>query len=349
MNESRGLPPSTTEARVVSVGVIGTGFIGQQHLRSWSRIGVQLHVYGRTNLGQYVTEFAATPHRDIDSLIDAVDVVDVCVPTHLHSKFVLAAALRRRHVICEKPIALTVDDAMRMLGACQAVDRRLFIAHVVRYFPEYVAFRQGVLDGRVGEVAVVRLSREAFTPNRPPDNWLFDPQRSGGIIGDLMIHDIDYSMWLAGPVSRVYAKAIQVASSNFEDHAYAVLTHRSGALTHLTASWAQVPPTFRTRIEVAGSTGLMTYDTNDAAPLSAHLRINRTADLAREVGLPCSATVNQSDGPFTTELRDFLGCIISGAKPQITALESIEALRIAVAARESSRTGHPVEVVGAVM
>lgn len=329
---------------MVKVGVIGSGFMARQHLLSWSRIGVETHIYGRSGVQEALAVAPAESHDYLASLMDVVDVVDICTPTDTHDELVRAAAQRGCHVICEKPLARTVDEALGMLDACNAAGRHLLVGHVVRYFPEYSAFREKVLERAVGNIAVIRLGRESFAPNRPSTNWIFDPARSGGIIGDLMIHDIDYSLWLAGPVCRVHARTTRVASSKFDDHAYAMLTHSSGALTHLTASWAQAAPRFRTRIEIAGSTGLITNHADETLPLSVQFRNEYTGTAGPSAGLPDAGFTGYGDDPFTAELRDFLACIGSGATPRITAEESIEALRVSVAAQESSRRRQPVEL-----
>lgn len=323
------------------VGIIGHGFIGRQHLRSWAEIGVELHIFSLSALGGVSNEFDVASHPDADSLIKAVDVVDICTPSHSHAELAVRAARLGRHVICEKPIALTLEDAEAMLQAARTHERRLLVAQVVRYFPEYRALRRAVNSGAVGDVAVVRLARETFPPSRPVHDWLFDAALSGGIIGDLMIHDIDYAIWLAGPVRRVYAKTMRIVSE-FEDHAYAILTHESGVLTHLTASWAQVPPRFRTRIEIAGQQGLLVFDSDASRTLSPQFRDAAGSGSRSAVGLP--DTTSGHNDPFTAELRDFLDCIEQGVEPQVTAQDGVAALRVALAANQSSRTGQPVEL-----
>jgi predicted dehydrogenase len=134
----------------------------------------------------------------LDDLLGACDVVDVCAPTHLHREVVEATAAAGRPVICEKPLARTVEDGEAMIAACRAAGVPLFVAHVVRYINEYVAAKEAVEAGRVGRLAVVRLRRESSRPNKPADHWFFDPGKSGGMMMDLLVHDYDYARYLAG-------------------------------------------------------------------------------------------------------------------------------------------------------
>lgn len=327
---------------MLRVGVLGGGFIARTHLRSWTRIGVETHLYARRGSEQLALDFSVTTHPDPESLMAAVDVVDICLPSDLHASHAVAAALRGRDVICEKPIATTLGDATRVCAAFRTTGRRLLVGHVVRYFPEYASVREGVAAGRIGDIAVVHLGRETFAPNRGAGDWLFDERRSGGILVDLMIHDIDYAQWIAGPIIRVYAQTARVRSTTFDDHAVALITHKNGVLSHLTASWAKERPIFRTRIEISGASGLVSHDSRDSDPVRTTPALDELE--GAEVGLPGTAHLATGDDPFTAELRDFLTCLVNGSEPRVTSVDSISALRAALAARESASCGEPVDL-----
>lgn len=318
----------------VRVGIVGFGFIGRVHAASWQQLGVELHAF--TEPGPP----APTPtgirfHDDLDSLIGSVDIVDVCVPTFQHAKVAIQAASAGRHVLCEKPIAHTLEDAASMVAAARDCDVQLHIAHVVRWFPQYAAARQAVLDNKVGRVGIIRMGRESSPPQRPPHSWLFDQHLSGGVVGDLMIHDMDFARWVAGDVERVYTKAV----GDPLDHALVILTHRNGVLSHLTGSWSQPHPTFHTRFEIAGDHGLISFDSAATHPLQ--VSIEGGVDQVGSIGLPATAG---AVSPFTHELGDILAAVQGGPPPRVDALDATAALRIALAALESARTGRAVEL-----
>jgi myo-inositol 2-dehydrogenase / D-chiro-inositol 1-dehydrogenase len=320
---------------MVRVGIVGYGFIGQVHAASWRELGVEVHVFTDPPIGQLPTALPdLTFHHDFDSLAAAVDLVDVCVPTFLHAQFVIRAAAAGRHVLCEKPIANTLEDAASMVAAVADNGTQLHVGHVVRWFPEYAAARAAVVDGRIGRVGVIRLARESSPPDRPPNNWLFDQKLSGGVIGDLMIHDMDYARWIAGDVARVYTRAV----GDPLDHAYVILTHRSGVLTHLTGSWSQPEPTFRTRFEIAGDRGLITFDSATDRPLDLALA---TGEQVGSVGLPPGVGAGS---PFTRELADVMAAVSGGAPLRVGTGDAIAALRIALAALDSAHSGAAVEL-----
>src|SRR5258708_14610889 len=139
---------------------------------------------------------------DSADLLNNVDIVDICTPTATNKPLVLTAAKAGKQVICEKPIALTVEDAQAMIEACRQV--RFFIGMVLRFFPQYRAAKQLVAAGRIGKPGVLRLKRVSYVPQKP-EAWYFNDAVSGGMAVDLMIHDFDYARWLAGEVERVYA------------------------------------------------------------------------------------------------------------------------------------------------
>jgi len=250
------------------VGLVGAGFIGRTHLAAWRSEGFDVVVFDvdPARSSSLAEPFGASAAPSIEALLAATDVVDICTPTHLHASVAVAAARAGRHVICEKPLARTLADGETMLAAARDAGVRLLVGQVVRFYPEYAAAHKAVMAGAIGDPAVLRLTRANSRPRQPADHWFFDHARSGGIILDLMIHDLDFARWVAGEVVSVACR-----SAAFErpdagvDHAVAILTHASGAISHVSASWAYAPPTSRTAFEIAGSRGLIEQDSDRTA------------------------------------------------------------------------------------
>ena len=329
-------------ATPLRVGVVGTGFIGETHVAAWTAEGVHplIHDVDAGRATALAARLGARAVESLDELLAAVDIVDVCTPTHLHADVAIAAARTGHHVICEKPMARTLADAEAMLAAARDAGVRLFVAHVVRFFPEYVAARAAVLDGAIGEPAVLRLTRASFRPRQPAGHWFFDHAKSGGIVLDLMIHDLDYARWIAGDVVAVHCRSAGMAQPEAGvDHAVAILTHRSGAISHVSASWGYAPPTFRTAFEVAGSHGLIEQDSATTTPVTPSL-LGGTGGGA----LTALADTTLAGDPFRLELAEFAGAIRDGTEARIGEADGLEALRIALAADESARTGAVVRI-----
>ncbi len=328
---------STGVSNPIRVGVVGTGFIGETHLAAWTAEGVTVlvHDVDPERAAALADRHGARVAASLDELLASVDVVDVCTPTHLHAEVAIAAARAGCHVICEKPMARTLADAQAMLAAAREAGVRLFVAHVVRFFPEYVAARMAVLDGAIGDPAVLRLTRASFRPRQPAGHWFFDHAKSGGIVLDLMIHDLDYARWVAGDVVAVHCRSARTARPDLGvDHAVAILTHRSGAISHVSASWAYAPPTFRTAFEIAGSRGLIEQDSATTSPVAPSLLAG-----AASGGPTALADTSLAGDPFRLELAEFAAAIRDGTEARIGEADGLEALRIALAADESARTG----------
>lgn len=325
------------------VAIVGTGFMGGVHAEAWSHTPARLIAFvgkpgaqGEALAGKYAARFVA----DLDAVLADVDVVDICTPTHLHPEFTLRAAAGGRHVICEKPLALTVAECQAMIRACHVAGVRLLVAQVLRFFPEYKLARTLVARGEIGPPAVLRLSRATFRPHKA-DNWFVDASRSGGMILDLMVHDFDYARWVAGDVVRVFAKAARTSpESDGIDHALAILTHRSGALSHVEGSWAFPPPVFRTHLEIAGGSGLIEFDGPATTAVEVHLRDEEGA-AGSEVPLPTSPLL---ESPFAAQLRAFHDALVQGSEPPVSAEDGLAAVQIARAAIESAQRGVPVEI-----
>ena len=316
------------------VGIIGTGFMGGVHAGAWQATDAELvSILEHTTasrvgaMGQYGAEI----FTDLDAFLDSVDIVDICVPTHLHSHFALAAAEAGKPTICEKPLTLTSAEGREVIEAFERRRLLLQVGQVLRFSPEYSAARDAVLSGAIGSLAVVRLSRLSFLPKRGRDSWFRDDKKSGGIAFDLMIHDLDYARWVAGEVHSVYTRTAVGGNG----HAIAVLQHRNGVISHVEASWAQPSPTFRTAGELAGATGTLTFSSDASSPVVARLHEERVVTTG---GGGNAFAAN----PFEIQLQHFLDILRDGATPILTAHDGLAAVRLAEAARESARLRQPV-------
>ncbi|HUH08407.1 MAG TPA: Gfo/Idh/MocA family oxidoreductase [Egibacteraceae bacterium] len=333
-------------AEGLRVGIVGAGFMAQVHAESLVAMDACLAGFASRAedvLDDVTARFGGRAYGSFDELVGDVDVVDVCAPTHLHHDLVLAAAAAGRHVICEKPLARTPEQARQMIAACERAGVHLLVAHVVRFFPEYAAARAAVAAGELGEPAVVRLARLTSGPRKAQDNWFVEEEKSGGMVLDLMVHDFDYARWVAGDVASAYAKGFAApGEAGLARHVLALLRHASGAISHIEGSWAYPLPTFLTRGEIAGASGLLSWDSTETAPVRTALAGDGAA--VGEVLLPESPV---RESPYTTQLRHFLRVLEGGETPIVTAADGLAALEVAEAVAESLRTGAPVELAGA--
>ncbi|GEM86147.1 Gfo/Idh/MocA family protein [Meiothermus granaticius] len=324
------------------VGIIGSGVMGEVHAAGWRQTEAELIGVHSANLEQarrVAEEFGIGVYDRLEALLEQADIVDVCVPTFLHKEMVLRSAAAGKHVVCEKPLALNLQDGQEMIEACQRAGVRLFVAMVVRFFPQYRLAQELVSKGQIGKLGVMRLKRVAYVPRAElSDNWYLDESRSGGMLVDLMIHDFDYARWLGGPVERIFAR-VNRATDGPGQYAQALLRFKEGSMALIEGGWAYPPGVFRTALDLSGTEGLIEWSSDEQAPVRS-FTLSRDGSAAA-VGLP---TAGLATDPYALELQHAYQAIVSNEPFSVTAEDSLEALRIALAARESMLTGQPVSL-----
>jgi myo-inositol 2-dehydrogenase/D-chiro-inositol 1-dehydrogenase len=326
------------------VGIAGTGTMGEVHAKAWRNVGAELAGFTSLRLAQtrdLAQRFGVRAYAEYAELVDEVDIVDICTPTSLHKPMAVAAAAAGKHVVCEKPVALTIEDAQAMIDACAAAGVRFFVGMVVRFFPQYRVAQELVTHGKIGQLGVLRLKRVAYVPMKLVDNWYIDEKQSGGMVLDLMIHDFDYARWLAGGVDRIFARRGQLVSSPAE-YLQAIIRFQSGAMALIEGGWAYPPGVFRTALDLAGSDGLIEWSSDQPLPIQTHFPTAESS--ATSVGLPVAGL---SDDPYTAEIRHAYQAIRTNTPFAVTAQDALEALRIALAAKTSLSTGKPVSLAPA--
>jgi UDP-N-acetylglucosamine 3-dehydrogenase len=325
----------------MKVGVVGAGFIGAVHLSAYANmpevevVGVADALPETAAAGAAGVGARAYPSYEDLVAAEEVEIVDVCLPTTYHRELALKAAREGKHVILEKPIARTLEDAEAILEAFSGEGGRLFVGHVLRFFPEFARIKQLIDAGELGTVGVARASRRSpFL--RGWNDWYADWRMSGGVLLDLVIHDFDFLRWSLGEVERVYAKGVMGREYNRLDYALVTLRFASGAIAHVEGQWGYPGP-FNYSMEVAGSRALVATDSTEPPPVQL---------LGGTMGPGESPDVVTGKSPFQAELEHFVRCIATGEEPLVEAHDAYEALRIGLAATESVVSGRAVTLGG---
>lgn len=319
------------------IGIIGTGQMGSTHARHYSRMpGVELGFRDRSQerSNSFSTSFQAQPFASADDLIEWADVVDICLPTDLHAEYAMRAVAARKPVFLEKPIASTYAEALNVVEAAEMACVPIMVGQVVRYFPEYAHAKQLVESGAVGDPAAARTRRGGKAPRRSSD-WFMDHSRSGGVLLDLAIHDFDWLRWTLGEVKFLYSRSVGIPVGSGPDYALTTLTFESGAVAHVEATWMD-PSGFRTTFEVAGSEGLIEFDS----------RGNGGIRTATEGGTQSEMPLLANDDPYFRQLKAFVDAVAKGEPMPISGRDGLASLGIALAAIESAKTGKVVAPVG---
>ena len=213
---------------MIRVGLLGGGFMGETHASVYKKMaGVKLTAVADRNQRKGIhlaARFGAKYFSDYQELLDAnvCDVVDICLPTHMHEDSILAVVRRELHYLCEKPLTLSLEAADRIIAATREAGVKAMVAQVIRFWPEYKAIREALAGGNIGQPLAASATRLIAPPNW--SDWFRDPALSGGSLFDLHIHDLDFVYSLLGSPQSIYCSGIRGDGGGW-DHVFTSLNY----------------------------------------------------------------------------------------------------------------------------
>ena len=306
---------------MIKVGLIGLGFMGRTHLSKYlhsdraelvavadidpERLKPGTVVEGNIDLGLpplEIPEGVAT-FATLDEMREGVelDMVDICLPTFLHAESVVKAAEAGKHVLCEKPMALTLEECQAMISAAQANGVQLMIAQCVRFWPEYLYLQETFKQGRLGKLQSLSMRRLGTPPLWSWEDWFLDAERSGGPVVDLQIHDVDFINFLLGPPQAIFAQGIKHLGTGDIDIVIGNFLYPAMKVT-AEAGWMRAPGFgFYFACDALFERGLARLASDQKPPLMIY-------EEGRE---PYTPNVSGLDG-YTAEIQFFLDCLAGG-------------------------------------
>ena len=292
------------------------------------------------NRGREAAErFGVRYFEDADSLFGAIDAVVVCSENKNHARDVIPALRGGVHVLCEKPISTTVDDAVAMMEASESSGSHLSIAFPVRYLPSIVRARQVVRGGSLGRVLAVNGANRGTIPG----GWFLDPEiAGGGALMDHTVHVADLLRWMLDvEVKSVYAEVGTLFGAGKTDDA-AILTLEleggsiaDGTFATIDPSWSRgegYPVNADVRLRISGTTGVLDVD-----PFARPLR---TFD--HETRAPSWLYTGEDMNELM--LVDFLRGVEEGDPACASGLDGLRALEVVLAAYASGENHKPKAV-----
>lgn len=316
------------------VALAGAGFMGETHAGCYQQIEdvevaavVDVRPDQREKLAH---ECGAEPFADLEPVLaDAsIDVVDCCLPTPLHHDCVVQAFDAGKHVLCEKPFAVSVEQCDRMIAAARRAGRTFMIAQVVRFWPEYVTTKHIVASGRLGEIQAMTAHRLAPPPKWSQDDWLLKPDKSLGAVVDLQIHDLDFLRYCLGDPVSLTAAGLHSATGSV-DYVFTTL-HYENHLAFTEASFLMPPHwPFRAALRLVGTEATLELDLSREPTLWV-------TDSNGEISVP---DVPAEDG-YLAEIKYFCSAVRDGLPVEVAPPEdSRESLRLALCSKQAVESG----------
>jgi UDP-N-acetyl-2-amino-2-deoxyglucuronate dehydrogenase len=223
----------------IKFGIIGCGRIAQRHAEHISKKGKLVAVCDiiKEKAEQLAVPYCAKVYYDVDELLrnaDGIDVLSICSPNGLHAQHAISALNAGYHVLCEKPMALSVHECGEMIKAAERNNKRLFAIKQNRFNPPVEAVKKALDEGRLGKIYSIQLS--CFW-NRNPDyylnSWKGTLKLDGGTLYTQFSHFVDLLYWLVGDVRQVKAMMANYAHQGiieFEDTGVVILEFYNGAI-----------------------------------------------------------------------------------------------------------------------
>lgn len=332
---------------MLKVAILGFGFIGRAHGEAYARLpNVKLVAVGgcrqervRGWKSPYVIQFYAGP----DALLESADadIVDICLPTFMHEEFVTKAAEKGMHVICEKPLALTVEAVDRMLAAVRKAGVTFMVAQVLRFFAHYTKCRELVRDGSLGNIFFASASRLAEPPRWA--DWFRDPDKSGGALFDLQVHDLDYLMNLFGVPDSVFAVGLQSDSGSW-DHVASSLSYPASKVT-IEASYRMAPGwLFTSALRLMGTAGSVEYGFRVQGNVDVVEQAQHSLILYSKGGTATRFEIDDPD-PYLRELKYFVDVVERGEQPDaVRPADARSVIAVLQATKQSLETGKVVDL-----
>jgi UDP-N-acetylglucosamine 3-dehydrogenase len=327
----------------LGVAILGAGNMGRclgQALCKISEVEVRYICDSRIEAAEALApQFGSRPLGSLEELYRQSDfeAAVICLPTFTRLESLRQAVAAGKHIFCEKPLALNPAMAEAIQDLLRGYPKTVMVGQVLRFFWEYGNLREMVLEGRIGQIGTIRLSRCVGYPGN--GSWYTEEARSGGLILDLLIHDLDFLLWTFGEVKQVFAQSVKSQGTADIDYALLHLQMKSGALAHLEGSWAHPVGSFRQTVELAGSGGILSYDSATAKSFDLQSTLEKDEMVGSRISLP---ETDPEHDPYFLELKHFVECVREDQAVKIPWQEALKACVVAFCALESAKKGIPI-------
>lgn len=345
---------------MIRVAIIGCGKIAQvrhipEYLENKDAEIVGYFDYNHERAEELARKFGGKAYQTLDELLadPAIEAVSVCVPNRMHAEDTIKALRAGKHVLCEKPMATTLEESEEMVRAARESGKKLMIDQNQRLTKAHVIAKKLIQDGMIGRVVTFRTTfghggPETWSIDPGKSTWFFDKSKSGiGVMADLGVHKTDLIQYLLGQnvvatTARLLTLDKKDASGkpiSVDDNAICIYEMEGGAVGTMTASWTYYAGEDNSTI-IYGTNGTMRIYSYKDPKYSIRVNLNDGSEINYAVD-----KIQTNDNQTTTGIIDaFIDCIEHDHKPLIDGAEVLNAMRAVFASIESSQKGQRVVI-----
>jgi predicted dehydrogenase len=337
------------------VAILGAGFITDIHMESYHRFVPNAEVVAVYARKMEKAEAFAKKHNipqafcDLDKIINdsGCEVVDICLPNYQHAEACIAAARAGKHVIIEKPLAVTLEEADAMIAECKKAGVKLMYAEELCFAPKYERVRQMVNEGAIGEIYMLKQSEKHSGPHT---DWFYDINcAGGGVLMDMGCHAIGWFRWMlnnkkAVSVYATMATVLHQERTKAEDNSVVIIEFENGVIGVAENSWAKHGG-MDDRSEVHGTGGVVYADLfmgNSAVAYSKNGYGYAMEKADTTVGWSFTVFEEAFNQGYPHELKHFIDCVQEDKQPVVTGEDGRAVLEIIYAAYASAREGRKI-------
>lgn len=332
---------------MLRLGILGAGHFAKAHLQALSRLQERVAVvaYARLSEGRAFSEAEAVGAecRTCEGLLNSTDLdaLLVCTPNNLHPDYCLQALQSGKHVFCEKPLALDAKSADWVVQTAAETGKTILVGHLTRHVPIYVQVAELISSGRIGAVQVAHLSRLHVRPSSTADDpraWRLDPAVGGGVVFDLLIHDLDLLNWYVGMPESVRASGLPNASGGF-DYLSATFRYGNGAIAAVEGGLVLQPPAgLRSTMRLVGTQGHIEAATHD---VDAPIRVFVRGKPEEIIQVKARDTLTDA---LASEWKEFLDTIEGRSPERLRLNDARNAVELAEAIMKAALTGAELRI-----
>ena len=308
---------------MLKIGMVGMGGISKAHRNAWKQVPEAQIVcvcdIRPEKADAAAEDTGARPYTDFDEMLakEQFDILDICLPTYLHADFAVKAMDHGIHTITEKPISLKKADVRRVYEAAERNHVRFMVAHVLRWWREYVFLKDAIDSGRYGKLLSGQMFRLGNTPKWSWDNWMRDPERSGLVPFDLHIHDLD---WIIYEFGKPRSMSCHRAGNATQDYIN-VLYQFDGFFIACESAWYDADYKFTSGYRFQFEKAVLEYR---AGELKIYNKGGEIETLDKESNASENGINLPASNAYYNEIRYFTDCVLAGKDCDMLKPEELE-------------------------